>query len=231
MSVNPYSAASSPALTECWFQRARSASAAIRRDRTPDVTGRFRLREIGRRGREAGLGSPRLERVAPVLLGHPERVEHHLGTEESGRDRDRGRVVRAQLMPLREREPGRRRSWPGRRTPRAGSANALYVVGAVGHLHHQSSRPVDDERKEVMRRDEVRVDREAEDAQARLEIVLPDGRVPIGRSTLQELRAPDVVDQHVDVTVIGSDPGREIRNLFGLEMVDGESRRRFRRAR
>ena len=59
-----------------------------------------------------------------------------------------------------------------------------------------------------MRRDEVRVDREPQDPQSLVEIVLPDGRVPVGRAALQHFGAPDVVDEHVDVAVVVPDPRR-----------------------
>ena len=72
-----------------------------------------------------------------------------------------------------------------------------------------------------MRRDEVRVDREAEDAQPLVEVVLPDRRVPVGRSTLELLGAPDVVDEDIDVAVLVADPLGQRLDLGGVEMVDG----------
>ena len=58
-----------------------------------------------------------------------------------------------------------------------------------------------------MARDEVRVDREAQEAQARLEVVLPDRRVPVD----EQLAAPDVVHEDVETTLLGVDARDERR--------------------
>ena len=72
----------------------------------------------------------------------------------------------------------------------------------------------------MVRRDEVGVDRESKDAQPGVEVVLPDRRVPVVGAALQDLGAPDVVDQHVDVAVVVPDPLGETPHLVGVEMVD-----------
>ena len=71
-----------------------------------------------------------------------------------------------------------------------------------------------------MRRDEVRVDREPEDPKASVEVVLPDRRVPLRRPALQHLGAPDVVDEHVDVSVLVAETHGQPLDLRGIEMVD-----------
>jgi hypothetical protein len=50
----------------------------------------------------------------------------------------------------------------------------------------------------VMRRNQVRVDRQAEDAQV-VEVILPDPLIPIRTSTLEFLSASNVVHQHIQV--------------------------------
>ena len=59
------------------------------------------------------------------------------------------------------------------------------------------------------------VDAEPQDAQTVVEVVLPDRRVPRRRRALENLGAPDVVDQDVDVAVIGADPVGEGSHLCG----------------
>ena len=78
----------------------------------------------------------------------------------------------------------------------------------------------------MVRRDEVGVDGEPEDPQALVEVVLPDRRVPVGRTAFEQLAAPDVVDEQVDVAVVVPDPLGQARHLVGVEMVDshGDSR-------
>ena len=72
----------------------------------------------------------------------------------------------------------------------------------------------------MMRRDEVGVDREPENAQAVGEVVLPDRPVPLRGPALQQLAAPDVVDEHVDVPELVADPFGEPAHLVGVEMID-----------
>jgi hypothetical protein len=93
-------------------------------------------------------------------------------------------------------------------------------LGAVGDLDVQSSRLGDEQRQEAVCRDEMRVDREPQDAQADVDVVFPDRLVPLGRSALEDLGAPDVVDQHVDVAVIVSDAIGEPLHLPRIEMVE-----------
>ena len=137
-----------------------------------------------------------------------------------GRDGHRGSAVRLQLVPLREGQPVHRDL--GEIVEDRDPVVRRVVVGRpVGHLHEQASRPVDHEREEVMRRDEVGLDREPEDPQPRVEIELPDGRVPLRGAALEQLGAPDVIDEHVDVAVIPPDPLGQPRDLIGLEMIGG----------
>jgi hypothetical protein len=58
----------------------------------------------------------------------------------------------------------------------------------------------------MMRGDQVRVDGQTEYAQTVVEVVLPDRSVPLGRPAFEHFRAPDVVDEHVDVAVVFADP-------------------------
>src|SRR5882672_6776630 len=73
-----------------------------------------------------------------------------------------------------------------------------------------------------MRRDEVRVDGEPQYSESLVEVVRPDGRVPLRGPALEQLAAPDVVDEHVDVAVIGPDPVGQGLHSSGIEMVDGD---------
>ena len=72
----------------------------------------------------------------------------------------------------------------------------------------------------MMGGDEVGVDGEPEDPETLVEVVLPDGRVPLGRAALEQLAAPDVVDEHVDVAVVVPDLLGQALHLVGVEMVD-----------
>ena len=62
--------------------------------------------------------------------------------------------------------------------------------GPVGDLDHESSRLLDEQREEVVRRDEVRVDGQAQHAQTFVEIHLPEGPTPVRRVPGEGLRAP-----------------------------------------
>jgi len=99
-------------------------------------------------------------------------------------------------------------------------ARGIVVGGAVGHLDEQAAGLVDEEREKVMRRDEVGLDGEPQDSQTIVEVVLPDGRVPLRRSALQHFGAPDVVDEHVDVAVVRPNLLGQRLHLAGIEMVD-----------
>ena len=52
--------------------------------------------------------------------------------------------------------------------------------------------------------------------------MLPDRSVPVRRTSLEDLGSPDVVDEHVHVPELGTQPLRESRNPCGVEMVDGD---------
>jgi hypothetical protein len=56
--------------------------------------------------------------------------------------------------------------------------------------------------------DQVRVDRQPQDAQADVDVVPPDRCVPVGRAALEALRAPDVVDQNVRGRALPLSAGR-----------------------
>ena len=64
--------------------------------------------------------------------------------------------------------------------------------------------------------DQVGVDRQAQQPQAGVEVVLPHRRVPLG----QLLAAPDVVDQHVQAALLGVDALHERLDLGRIEVVD-----------
>ena len=67
-----------------------------------------------------------------------------------------------------------------------------------------------------MARDQVRVEREAQQPQAVVEVVLPERRVELE----QLLAAPDVVDEQVEPAVVGVDPLDERGDLRRVEVVD-----------
>src|SRR5437870_1026008 len=52
------------------------------------------------------------------------------------------------------------------------------------------------------------------------EVVLPYGSVPISRTAFQQFRAPDVVDEHVDVAVVFPNLLGQLFHLVRFEMVD-----------
>ena len=161
MSVNPYSRASWPELTDCWFHRARRGSEASATTARPTYRGDSEsAKSAGARG---GFAGRPIEGVAPVLLRDAEVVEHHLRAKPSGRDGDRGRAVRRQLVSLGEGQPvhGDLGQVVEHGDP---VARRVVVGGAVGHLDEQAAGLVDEQREQVMRRDEVRVDGEPEDA-------------------------------------------------------------------
>jgi hypothetical protein len=78
--------------------------------------------------------------------------------------------------------------------------------------------PADQQRQREMARDQVRVDRQAQQPQPPVEVVLPDRRVPLE----QALAAPDVVDQHVEAAALGVDALHERPDLRRLEVVGGD---------
>ena len=90
----------------------------------------------------------------------------------------------------------------------------------VGYFDQQSARLSDHQRQQVMRRDEVCVDTQPQDPQAVGEVVLPDRPIPLLRSALEDLRAPDVVDEDVYRTVLAGDTVRKPAHCGGIEVVD-----------
>ena len=64
------------------------------------------------------------------------------------------------------------------------------------------------------------VDAEPKYAQPVVEIVFPDRPVPRRGRTLEDLGAPDVVDQDVDGAVLAAETVSQRLNLFDVEMVD-----------
>src|SRR5438477_7638253 len=50
--------------------------------------------------------------------------------------------------------------------------------------------------------------------------MLPDRRIPVRRTVLEFLRTPDVVDQHINVTVFFGNAFGERAHLLRVEMVD-----------
>ena len=84
----------------------------------------------------------------------------------------------------------------------------VVVDGAVGDLDEQSARPLDQQREQVVRRDQVGVDGEPQDAEPVVEVVLPDRCVPLRRRALEHLAAPDVVHQDVETPVLLADTTR-----------------------
>jgi hypothetical protein len=64
------------------------------------------------------------------------------------------------------------------------------------------------------------VDGEPQDPQALVEVVCPDRRVPVRRAALEDLGAPDVVDEYVDVAVVGPDPLGQRVDLVGFQVID-----------
>src|SRR6187455_2979323 len=73
-----------------------------------------------------------------------------------------------------------------------------------------------------MRRHQMRLDPEPQNPQAFLQVELPYRRVPLRWSTLQHFGAPDVVDEHVDAAMLGTDTCGQSRDLRRFEMVDGD---------
>ena len=87
----------------------------------------------------------------------------------------------------------------------------VVVGGAVGDLDDEPAGAADQQRQRVVARDQVRVDREPQQPQAGVEVVLPHRRVPLE----EVLGAPDVVDEHVEAAVLGVDALDERRDLRG----------------
>ena len=91
------------------------------------------------------------------------------------------------------------------------------VLGrAVRDLDQEAARALDQQRQGKVRRDQMRVDAEPQQAQAVVEIMLPDGLVPF----LELLAAPDVVDQDVEPTLLGADALDQPADIVGDQMID-----------
>lgn len=88
-----------------------------------------------------------------------EAVEHHLRAQPARRDRDRGRPMRFEFMALGEGQPVHcdLGQIVEHRDPVLGRVE---LGSAVGHLDQQATRPIDQQRQQVVRRDQVRVDRQ-----------------------------------------------------------------------
>jgi len=124
-------------------------------------------------------------------------------------------------MPVRERQPVDRdlREVVEDRDP---IVRCVVLGGPISDLDEQPARPLDDQGKQVMRRDQVCVNREAEDPEAVIEMVLPDRLVPVCGPAFQQLGAPDVVDEDVDAAMFVPNPFAQPAHLFGVEMIDGD---------
>ena len=96
----------------------------------------------------------------------------------------------------------------------------VVIGGAVRDFDEQAAALVDEKWKQVIGSDQVGFNGEPEDPETVGEVVLPDGSVPLRRSSLEELRAPDVVDEHIDVAVACPDLLGQGFHLVGIEMVD-----------
>ena len=64
------------------------------------------------------------------------------------------------------------------------------------------------------------VDAESQYAQPVVEVVFPDRPVPRRGRPLEDLGAPDVVDQDVDAAVVGAQTVGQRVDLVDVEMVD-----------
>ena len=64
--------------------------------------------------------------------------------------------------------------------------------------------------------DDVRVDGQSQGPEAGVERLLPDRLVPGD----QRVAAPDVVHQHVEPALLGVDPGDQVADLLGHQVVD-----------
>ena len=165
------------------------------------------------------VGAVRIEGRVPVGFGDAVVVQHHLRTQPPRCHGDRGGAELFQFMTVREREPVHR-GLGEVVEDRQPKVLVVVLPGAVGDLDEQASWPLDQQRVQAVRGDQVGVDAQPEDAQAIVQVVLPDRPVPRRRRPLEDLGTPDVVDQDVDAAVVTADPVRECPHLTGVEMVD-----------
>ena len=122
---------------------------------------------------------------------------------------------------------GQRQCHPVRRDLRQVVEERAAVVGvelgvAVGDLDHETAGFLDEQRDGGVARDDVGVDGQAQDAQASVEIVLPQLGVPAG----EVIAAPDVVDEDVEASLLGLDARHQPLHLRRVEVVadDGDGR-------
>lgn len=94
---------------------------------------------------------------------------------------------------------------------------AVVVVGAVGDLDDQSAGAAQQERQGVVAGDGVGLHGEPQQSESLVEVVLPDGAVPVE----EHLAAPDVVDQDVEAALFAGHAVDERGDLGGVEVVGG----------
>ncbi len=138
--------------------------------------------------------------VPPVLLADAVRVEHELGTHPARGEGDGGGAARAEFVA--EGEGHAQHGGLGEVVEEVHPVGVTVVVGgAVGDLDDQAAGPAEQQRQGVVAGDGVRLDREAEQPEAVVEVVLPHGGVPLE----EPLAAPDVIDEDVQVTLFVRD--------------------------
>ncbi len=95
----------------------------------------------------------------------------------------------------------------------------LVVVlgGAVGDLDDQAAGAAQQQRQGVVAGDGVGLDGQPQQSQPLVEVVLPDGLVPLE----EVLAAPDVVDEDVEAVLFPGDPVHERPDLRGVQVVGG----------
>jgi hypothetical protein len=92
----------------------------------------------------------------------------------------------------------------------------VVLGGAVRHLDDQSTPIPDQEGQGEVAGDDVRVDGEPQHALAVLQGVLPHRHVPLD----QEVRPPDVVDEHVQSPLLALDPRDQGLDLDRVQVID-----------
>ena len=127
------------------------------------------------------------------------------GTEEAGRDRDRGDAMRVQVG-----RHGVREADHGVLRDVVEQIAAIPHGVAIGHLDDQPGVPLDHERDAVAAGDDVGVDGPLEEGLPLRDREFPEGRSPLG----ERIAAPDVVDQDVEAAGIRADAREERCNLF-----------------
>src|SRR5437660_1783188 len=84
----------------------------------------------------------------------------------------------------------------------------VVIGGAVRNFGEQAPRLLNQKGQEIVGSDQVGVNGEPKYAKTSLEVVLPYRLVPVRRPSLKHFRSPDVVDEHVYVSVV-------VLNLLG----------------